>query len=81
LGGGMLVFVPKEISKIYIPNNNIIDNDFIEKVDFYSKSRNIKKIIELGNEVILKKYLKLTVKEINIIIECVNILKFWRIPK
>lgn len=81
LGGGMLVFVPKEISKIYIPNNNIIDNDFIEKVDFYSKSRNIKKIIELGNEVILKKYLGLTVKEINIIIECVNILKFWRIPK
>jgi adenine-specific DNA-methyltransferase len=81
LGGGMLVFVPNEISKIYIANNNIINDNFIKNIDFYSKTKNIKKIVELGNKFILKKYLKLTDKEINIIIKCVNILKFWRIPK
>lgn len=80
LGGGMIVMVPLEVGRIKIPKISIQDNNFIKKINYLSKKKEISKLVSLGDQIILKKNLGLTDDEINVIKKSIEILKYWRNP-
>ena len=81
LGGGMLVLVPNEISKIKIPKVSFKKKNFLKSVDDFLKNKELSKTIELGDKIILKNELKLSDDDLDLIKKSLKILKFWRIPK
>ena len=80
LGGGMLVMVPQEISQIKVPFLKKNNKNFLKKVNLLAKNKKINEILDLGDQVILKDYLKLTSNDLKVIKDSIKILKFWRIP-
>ena len=80
LGGGMLIMVPQEVGRIKIPNLESLDKFQIMKINKLANKKEIKKIIEIGDDFILKKFLNLSQIEIREIKNCIEILKFWRNP-
>ena len=62
-------------------NSAVIDNkNFLKKINLLAKNKKINEILDLGDQVILKDYLKLTSNDLKIIKDSIKILKFWRIP-
>ena len=80
LGGGMLVMVPQEISQIKVPTFKKKNKNFLKKVNLLAKNKKINEILALGDQVILKDYLKLTSNDLKVIKDSIKILKFWRVP-
>ena len=50
LGGGMLIMVPQEVGRIKIPNLESLDKSQIMKINKLAKKKEIKKIIEIGDD-------------------------------
>ena len=80
MGGGMLVMVPQEISQIKVPIFKKKNKNFLKKVNLLAKNKKINEILALGDQVILKDYLKLTSNDLKVIKDSIKILKFWRVP-
>ena len=76
----MLIMVPQEVGRIKIPNLESLDKFQIMKINKLANKKEIKKIIEIGDDFILKKFLNLSQIEIREIKNCIEILKFWRNP-
>ena len=76
LGGGMTIYVPKEISQIRIFSKKIlVTNDIYEK---FLKLESDDERYLFGDEFILKKHFKLKQEEIKIIKNITKRLKDWR---
>lgn len=80
LGGGMIVMVPQEVGRIKLPKIKHVDNKYLKKIEQLANKKDLKGILRLGDQVILKKYLKLSEDEIIVIKKSIEALKYWRNP-
>jgi tRNA1(Val) A37 N6-methylase TrmN6 len=81
LGGGLLIYVPKEMADIRIPLISSVPKYFLEKINSLLIKSQIKEAFELGDELILKEILKFNDSEILEIRKSAEILKSWRVNK
>ena len=76
----MIVMVPQEVGRIKLPKIKHVDNKYLKKIEQLANKKDLKGILRLGDQVILKKYLKLSEDEIIVIKKSIEALKYWRNP-
>ena len=57
----------KEVGRIKLPKFKHVDNKYLKKIEQLANKKDLKGILRLGDQVILKKYLKLSEDEIIVI--------------
>ncbi|MPM21792.1 Modification methylase Eco57IB [bioreactor metagenome] len=80
LGGGVLVMIPGEVNQLEIASDlgDEYNKDLITELDMCMKERGIEATYELGDEIVLKRIMGLTQKQIDLIRESIKTLRFWR---
>ena len=77
LGGGVMVFVPKEAGAIRLPTA-MTDGDHLQVVDQRLREGNVDGAYEAGDDAVLCHRLGLTSQEVDLIQEGVESLRYWR---